>query len=141
GLANLITIARAELGIEQDGLSTFTVSPGLAGYPQARTHALLAEFREALGALPGVTSVAAATVPILSNSSHRQNLTVEGHAQTDGADFNASRTSVTPGYFRTLGIPLLAGRDFTDADSGDRVTVAIVNQAFVRKFGLPTPAI
>jgi predicted permease len=51
-------------------------------------------------------------------------------------DNSARYNPVGPGYFATLGIPLLAGREFTPADAGDSMNVAVVNQAFARKFHL-----
>jgi hypothetical protein len=54
---------------------------------------------------------------------------------------HAQYTDVGSRYFSTLGIPLIAGREFTDADSGEAAPVAIVNEAFVRKFRLGAGAI
>ena len=53
-----------------------------------------------------------------------------------GANTNASTARVGANYFRTLGIPLLAGREFTDADAKGSPQVAVVNEAFARKFNL-----
>jgi predicted permease len=83
-----------------------------------------------------VTSVTATTVPILSQSSWGNNVTVEGFEAGDGVNTNASTARVSVDYFRTLGIQLIAGREFTDADTKGSPKVAVVNEAFARKFNL-----
>jgi predicted permease len=140
-IVSLANVARAELGIRREGLAVFGVSPHLAGYSAERARALVDRLEESLAGLPGVTSVSASTVQILSNSRWRQNLTVEGYQAPAGSDTNANRASVSAGYFRTLGIPLVAGREFTQADAGASATVAIVNEAFARKFQLASPVV
>src|SRR5690606_21724795 len=85
---------------------------------------------------PGVVSVAASMVPVVSGNSWGGNVSVQGFEANPDTDTDARYNSVGPGFFRTLQIPLLAGRDFTDADTADRPRVAIVNEAFANKFGL-----
>lgn len=58
----------------------------------------------------------------------------EGYAQTPGESMNVNRATISPGYFDSLRIPLLAGRDFTDADTPATEPVFIVNQAFARRY-------
>lgn len=135
-LTSVSNIARAELGIRRDGLLTFGLSPSLNGYTPERSRALFDRVEAAVRALPGVRAVSTTTVPILSNSDFRQNLTVEGFDAQPGADTHASRASIGPDYFRTLGIPLRAGREFTREDVEGAPKVAIVNDAFARKFNL-----
>jgi predicted permease len=72
------------------------------------------------------------TIPLGANNSYA---TVSVEGQTDlRADANAGDMIVSPGYFETMRIRLLAGRDFTDADREDSTKVVIVNQAFVRRY-------
>jgi predicted permease len=66
---------------------------------------------------------------------------VEGFARGPDTDANARTNQATPGFFRTLGIPLLAGREFTAADRLGAPRVAVVNEAFARKFGLGREAV
>jgi hypothetical protein len=89
-----------------------------------------------LRATPGVTSVTATTVAILSQSNWGNTVTVEGFDAGPGVNSSASAARVGINYFRTLGIPLLAGREFTDADIKGSPQVAVVNEAFARKFNL-----
>ena len=117
---------------------TFRVSPSGNGYTSEQARSFFSRIEDELRAVPGVSSVTATTVAILSNDSSGNFLTVEGFEfePTPEMDPNAryGRTSVD--YFRTLGIPLLAGREFTIADNATSPRVAVVNEAFARKFNL-----
>jgi len=83
-----------------------------------------------------VSDVASASVRVIANETWGHGVSLDGFEQTAGVSTDAMSNMVSPGFFKTLGIPLLAGRDFTDADRLEAPRAAIVNQAFVRKFGL-----
>ncbi|MFW6201487.1 MAG: ABC transporter permease, partial [Gemmatimonadota bacterium] len=135
-IKSLANVGRVDLGLETDDVITFGISPALNGYDAARSRALFERVEEELAAQPGVTAVAASRVPLLANSNWTSNVSVEGFEQGPDTDADASWNQVGTDYFRTLGIPILAGRAFTDADAGSAPPVAIVNEAFARKFGL-----
>ena len=80
-------------------------------------------------------------VPIVTGNGWGSNVSVQGFEAAPDADTNAQYNAVTPGFFQTLQMPLLAGRDFTDADSAGRPRVAIVNETFAEKFGLGTDVV
>ena len=140
-VVSLVNIARVELGIEPQGLVTFGLSPYLNGYTPERARALFERVESELRALPGVVSVTASTVPVLANSNWTNNVTVEGFQPGPEERTNASFARTSTDYFRTLGIPLLTGREFTAADSEGSQQVAVVNEAFARKFNLGSRAI
>src|SRR5262249_53153140 len=102
--------------------------------------ALYDTMRDQFSALPGVESVASVPFPILVELVIGTNVAVVGDAQ-EIADGSANlNPMVSPGFFRTLSIPLLAGRDFADDDTRTNPNVVIVNESFVRKFHLgPNP--
>lgn len=135
-IVSLVNVSRADLGLRREGLATFRLSPALNGYTPERTRALYREVEERLAAMPGVTAVSASTVPILSSSNWNNVVSVEGFEAGPDADRVSSFARVGVGYFRTLGIPLLSGREFTDRDDKGAPLVAVVNEAFVRKFTL-----
>ena len=86
-----------------------------------------------MAAIPGARSVAAAMVPLISGSNWGTDIRVEGAKATD-ADPNARFNEVGPGFFGKMGIPLIAGREFTGRDNLSAPKVALVNEAFVKRF-------
>ena len=135
-VVSLVNIARVDLGIRREGLVTFRLSPNLSGYTPERMQAFYDRVEDDLRAVPGVTSATSTTNPLLADSESRSNVTIEGVQHDPDADMVATRGQVSSDYFRTLGVPLVAGREFTRADVTGRQKVAIVNEAFVRKFNL-----
>ena len=133
---SLANVARVDLGMNVDSLVSFSVAPRLNGYTPERTAELFDRIERELAGVPGVTDVASSSVRLLANESWNNGLSVDRLAHAAGADTDASLSMVSPGFFRTLSVPLVAGRDFTDADRIGAPRAAIVNQAFVRKFGL-----
>jgi predicted permease len=84
--------------------------------------------------LPGIHSVAATSDPELAGNGVSGDITIAGYAAKEDEDMDVELPFITPGYFSTLGIPLLAGREFTLADAGTTQKVAIVNESFARHF-------
>jgi predicted permease len=80
-------------------------------------------------------------VPLLAGDNWGNDVSVQGFERGPDTDAGASFNAVSPGYFRTLGVSLVAGREFTEADRLGAPKVAIVNQAFARKFGLGREAV
>jgi predicted permease len=113
---------------------TFSLSPKLNKYTDQGTAQLYEQLTQRLAAMPGVKLVSGATTPAIAGSNSSQNITVEGYVPStdDAADSNYD--GVGADYFRTMGTPLIAGREFTDADSLAAPKVAVVNEAFVRHF-------
>jgi predicted permease len=135
-VVSLMNLAGTDLGVNRAGLSLFRIAPILNGYTPERSLALYARIEAALLQSPGVVAVSGATVRLLDGSTSRNDMTVSGFTAGPDADINARTTNVGLRYFATLGIPLVSGREFTDADTAGSRKVAIVNQAFVRKFRL-----
>ena len=135
-ILSLVNVSRVHLGIRADGLLTFSISPYLNGYTPPQSLALFEQIEDSIRGLPGVVSVTQSTIPILGNSSSGSNITVQGFDATPDTDTEANNATVGADYFKTLGMSLLQGREFTRADAGSAVTVAIVNEQFARKFKL-----
>jgi predicted permease len=90
---------------------------------------------ERLRALPAVEAAAiASSVPLDIHGMPLRSVTVEGRARTSAAPDQALSNTVTPGYFRTMGIPLRAGGDFADLNDATTAPQAIVNEEFVRRY-------
>ncbi|MGH7719430.1 MAG: ABC transporter permease [Gemmatimonadaceae bacterium] len=140
-IRSLVNVSRVELGLQVDDVVTFAISPGLSGYTPARSGQLFQRAEEELAAIPGVSAVSATMVPVLAGNNWGTDVNVEGFTSEPDADDNARFNAVGPGYFRTLGIALLAGREFTAADIVGAPEVAIVNEAFAKKFNLGRNAV
>ena len=138
---SLVNVSRVELGVNTENLITFGISPELNGYTPERSRALFERVEQELAALPGVTSVAASLVPLLAGNNWGNSVSVQGFEAGPDTDTGSNYNEVGPGYFRTVGIPLLAGREFTTADAAGAGKVAIVNETFAKKFNLGRDAV
>ena len=135
-IKSLVNVNSVDLGLRPENIATFGISPELNGYDSARTKALFERAEDELAALPGVTGVSAALVPLLSGSNWGNDVRVQGFESGPDIDSNSRFNEVGPGYFRTLGVPLLSGREFTRGDALGTQKVAVVNQAFAKKFNM-----
>ncbi len=133
---SLFNISRVDLGLKADHMVLFSIAPELNSYTTERTRQLFERVEDEIAAVPGVTSVVAAIVPVLAGDNWGNSLIVEGFQAGPDTNTSASFNGVGPGYFKTMGIPLMMGREFTRADAFGAPKVAIVNQSFVRKFNL-----
>ncbi len=132
---SLQNLKAADTGFrDPDNLVTFQLSPALSGYDAPRTVHFYSELLEGIRAVPGVRSAALADVPVLHGWEWDSTTSVEGHQAKDGEDMQAFMNSLSPGYFETMGIPLLEGRDFDRRDIRENSKVAIVNEQFARHF-------
>ncbi len=122
------------VGFNTTHLLTFTIEPQQAGVPRERIPALYQQVLDRLAVLPGVTAVGATTSPELAGSDSGSNVTVEGYTPPTDEDLDISVASVSPGYFDTLKMPIVAGRAFSDTDDLEHPLVAVVNQSFARHY-------
>ncbi len=147
---SLQNLKTAETGVALDNLITFQLAPSLSGYDDRKATDFYSQLLARLRSAPGVDSAGLATVSILSGNEWDSSMSVEGHHPVDGEDMQAFMNALSPGYFKTMRIPLLEGRDFTDADvqnhatffatlladekSASAHTIAIVNRKFASHF-------
>ena len=131
-----------DMGMSTDHLVEFGVSPTMAGYAQKDAPALQDRVRSVLAALPGVRTVGATNDPVLTGNDNQSNITIEGYAAKPDEDLDVETPWVTPNYFAALGIPVIVGRDLTEADTASAQKVALVNKSFaVKFFGSPQKAL
>ena len=131
---SLQNLQGTDTGMDVDNLVTFQLSPALSGYDDERTFNFYQQLLERLHAAPGVTSAATAQVPLLAGDEWDSSMAVEGYTFKDGEDQQMFMNSLSPGYFKTMNIPFLEGRDFTRLDAKRETTVAIVNRKFAEQF-------
>ena len=128
-------------GLKTEQLVVFGVAPMLNGYTPQRSHEIFARIEERLRQLPGVTGVTSSMVRLASGDAWGTNFTVQGFTAGPDTDTQAMYTYVGSDYLRTLGVPLLSGREITSADTLNSPKVALVNEAFVKKFNLGRDAV
>ncbi len=121
---------------DPENLVTFQLNPALNGYSEVRGTQFYTDLLEHIRAVPGVKSAGIASVPVLHGWEWDNSISVEGHQAKDGEDMQAFMNSVSPGYFATMGIALLEGRDFDrrDMDKPGEWKVAVVNQQFAKHY-------
>jgi predicted permease len=127
-------LSRTELGFERENLAGFAADPSLNAYSPQRIRRFAEDLQQRIAALPGVRSAAAASHSIVSGMPDARAIRVEGFRPPPGMDMSPWVEAVSPGYFATLGIPLVAGREFDAADSAGARRVAVVNQSFARTY-------
>jgi predicted permease len=144
-LRSLDNLSRLGPGFTPERLIGFNIDPILNGYTVERTKLLYRELADSLRSLPGVQAVGLANMRILENNEWDSGMTVEGY-NPDKPDDRAQpfMNQIGPNYFTTLGVPILAGRDFTMADNhevkhgpeaDDFVsTVVMINETFAKKY-------
>jgi predicted permease len=140
-IKSLTNITRVDLGLRTDNVVTFRTSPVLSGYDQPRVRTFFDRAEQEMAAIRGVTGVALSRVPLLAGSNSGNDVNVEDFPSGPDIDTNSRMNEINAGYFRTLGIPLIAGREFTIADTTGAPKVAIVNEAFAQKFKLGREAV
>jgi predicted permease len=131
---SLHNLKSTDTGVALDNLVTFQLSPSLSGYTDERATLFYDSLLERLRSAPGVKSAAFSMVPILAGDEWDSSMSVEGHRAADGEDMQAFMNALSPGYFQTMGIPMLEGRDFTRMDAKREPTVVIVNRKFAQHF-------
>jgi predicted permease len=133
---SLANVASVDLGLRTESIVTFRLAPSLNGYSPEQGAQVFEAVERELAAQPGVTGVSTAGVSLLSGSSWGVRVAVEGFEPAQESDRRVSANEVGTGFFAMLDIPLLAGRDFTAADALGAPSVAIVNESFMKRFGL-----
>src|SRR5215467_14160921 len=135
-LHSFVKLIRVHPGFDAEHLLTMKIALPGGAYPRLQqTSAYLDRLLEQLQSLPGVQSVAAASTLPLSGESDWGTFLIAGGPTTDWANASAADwRGVSVDYFRTLGIPLLRGRQFTQADAKNQNTM-IINEAMPRSSG------
>jgi putative ABC transport system permease protein len=133
-IRSLERLANVDPGVRTQGVLAFHVGllPARSGNP-AYVVSFFKELRERLAGVPGVAAVGLASRLPLSGEDHSNGFRLMGEVPTPGHEHSAQDRAVTPGYFRTLGIPV-RGREFTDADVAGGLPVVIINETFAKRF-------
>ena len=138
---SLQNLKTTDTGVALDNLITFQLSPDLNGYDVPRRLNLYEQLLERLRSVPDIKAAGLAAVPILAGDEWDNYMSVEGHRPADGENMQAFMNAVSPGYFATMQIPFLEGRDFRRSDMTEQWHVAIVNRKFAEHFFKGTSAV
>ena len=140
-LKSLMNVSRVDLGLKTENVATFQIVPQRTGYDSTRSAQLFERVREELTALPGVTSVTQALVPLLSGDNWGNSVRVQGFVCAPDTDCGSRFNEIGDDYFKTFGVSLVGGREFTPSDRAGAQRVAIVNEAFASKFNMGTDVV
>ena len=139
----LVNLQRADLGIDRSNVLLFRLAPSTAGYEGQRLIALYDRVLDGVNGLAGVRSVSFSRVPLISRSISRTSLEIDG---TEGSSLkphdqiDVSTNIVAPRFAETMGMPIVAGRDFGPQDTATSPVVVLVNETMARRFfGTPNP--
>jgi predicted permease len=131
---SLVRLKAVSLGVDTTSVVRFTVAPHLNGYSTPRAVTFHRNLREALAAMPAVRSTGFAEVPIFDNSDAGAGVTIQGYTPAPDEDMHLFVNWVSPGYFTTLGVALIDGRDVADSDTADSPRVCWINESTARKY-------
>jgi predicted permease len=127
-------LARVQPGFDPQNVLLFRLDPGQAGYEGQKIVAFYDQTRAALSAIPGVRAVAFSGFPLASGAYSSETVEFPGREKRPGDDWQTAVLGVSEDFFRTMAIPLLAGRDFNVADTAEGPPIAVVNETFARRF-------
>jgi len=146
-LRSLKNLSNLGPGFPAERLVGYNIDPSLNGYTPERLNSFYQQLTGNLNAIPGVKSVAVASMRIMEDNEWDSGMTAEGYAPTKPDDHpQAFMNQIGPGYFATLGVPIVAGRDFrltdnrvikrTNArdDFDTTPTTVIINEKFEKQF-------
>jgi predicted permease len=126
---------RANPGFVAENVSAVELDVKQNGHDRARGRAFYRELLEAVSADPGVDAAAlAAYTPMGMTETRSQSVSVDGYEPRRGEDLAFMSNTVTPAYFHTLRIPILAGQSFDQGDDETSAPVVIVNRALAQRF-------
>jgi putative ABC transport system permease protein len=142
-LRTLHNLMSVDVGFQTRALVSFTLDPSLNGYAPAATKQFARRLLERLDATPGVSSASLSSIKLLDGNRWTADITIEGRPADPGENREQLCNTVGPGFFRTLGIPVLRGREFDERDRVEAAPpaggapsfrVAIANERFVKEY-------
>jgi predicted permease len=131
---SLAASERADIGFAPHRIAVLSTDTGMAGYQADRSARFYEDALARVRAIPGVESAALATRVPFSVNPNRWEIWVPGHHDAGARPDVVDVARVSPEYFATLGVAILEGRNFTDADRPETPRVAIVNETMAKKY-------
>jgi len=123
-----------DLGFDPQNVLNVRLDPGELGYTETQGRAFYDQLVRRVRALPGVQSASLAAMVPLEDNEQRETFTIPGYASRSGEPLTALHNSVSADYFKTMGIVLLQGGEFSVDDNKSTASVAIINQTMAARF-------
>jgi predicted permease len=131
---SLAKLSQANLGYDRENLLLFRVNASGGGYKGDAMTRLYKELFTRISAVPGLRGVTVSYNGLFSGSESGDPISVEGYTPRPGEEMESTFDLIGPGYFSTMGIPILLGRELTAQDSGGGLRPAVVNETFAHRF-------
>jgi predicted permease len=127
-------LSSLDTGFDRQNVLLVRLDLGNANYPPERRPSAYKDMLDRVRAIPGVRSASMSGQVPIGRGSWNEELEIEGYTPKSRGDVSVQYNSVTPAYFDTLRTPLVLGRDFNQYDTPQSQSVAIVNEAFARRY-------
>ena len=131
---SLMKLQEENLGFNRDNVLLIGIDSRLGGYKPTELSGLYRQILDRLKEVPGVQSATMSTFTPLSGSGRNSTITVRGYTPTPGEDMDVNDMLVSPDYCKTLGVPLLMGREIEVRDTPASTKIAVVNQSFAQYY-------
>jgi predicted permease len=133
-LHSLRNLRGVDTGFVKENVFLANLNPSLNGYSTERIRGLYGDLLSRLRTLPEVRAASLTTSSVISGGWDQDSVRVEGYQPRQEEEVSPNNAIISPGYFSSLGIPFISGRDFTDQDTAARPKVVIVNQTFAHYY-------
>jgi predicted permease len=130
----LFNLERVDLGYARQAILTVRVDAEAAGYDPVRQTEAFEQMLARVRAIPGVRAATFSNNGLFDGSDNGDQITVEGYTRRGGGDSGSRHDALGPGYFSTLGIPVLLGREITEQDRPGGRQVCVINETFAKRF-------
>ncbi len=121
-------------GFVKENVFLASLNPALNGYPQEKIKSLYDDLLSRVRSLPGVRAASLTTSSVISGGWDQEGVKVEGYQPGPDENVSPNAAVISPGYFASLGIPFVAGRDFAEQDTASRPKVVIINETMAHYF-------
>jgi len=115
-IRTLLNLRTLDTGLKTQNLISFDIDPALNGYSGRRIRSFYQQLRDRVNGMPGVESAGLSAMKMLDGDEWDSSTSVEGYEPKQGEDMSPNWNAVSPGFFKTMGVKILAGRDFDQRD-------------------------
>ena len=133
-LHSLRNLRGVNTGFVKGNVFLATLNPAMNGYSQERIKGLYDDLLARVRTLPGVSAASLTTSSVISGGWDQEGVKVEGYQPGPDENMSPNAAVVSTGYFTTMGIPFIAGRDFSEQDTASRSKVVVINETMARYF-------